>query len=61
MQEDPVCGMQLGDGVATTMVMNAGTLYFFCSHECAQIFMMRPEAYISEKYCASPCQTGSGG
>jgi adenylate cyclase len=44
---DPVCRMLIAEGRETGTFRHAGTLYRFCSFECARRFLMDPEAYTS--------------
>jgi YHS domain-containing protein len=43
---DPVCGMQVDRGKATTIDFN-GQTFFFCSDHCLHAFQANPEKYVS--------------
>ena len=42
---DPVCGKSVAGDVAKTSV-HAGTVYYFCSRDCREIFEAAPETYL---------------
>jgi adenylate cyclase len=44
---DPVCRMQIAEGREAGIFRHAGTLYRFCSLECARRFLGDPEAYTT--------------
>ncbi len=44
---DPVCRMQVRPGSIPSRLNVAGKIYYFCSLECAQIFIEQPERYMT--------------
>jgi adenylate cyclase len=46
---DPVCRMLVAEGRDAGTLRHEGTLYRFCSLECARRFLEDPEAYIPEE------------
>lgn len=44
---DPVCGKTVTADAAKTS-FHAGTVHYFCSRDCREIFEAAPEAYLSE-------------
>lgn len=45
MHRDPVCGKSVATDTAKTSV-HAGTVYYFCSRDCREIFEAAPETYL---------------
>lgn len=45
MVQDPVCGMQIGEGEAAGKVGYCGMAYYFCSVFCLAAFVENPEKY----------------
>lgn len=42
---DPVCGMALGPRTTAIQVEHRGKLYWFCSRECRDAFLLNPSRY----------------
>lgn len=53
MVQDPVCGMQIGEGEAAGKVGYCGMAYYFCSVFCLAAFVENPEKYTRGK--KEPC------
>ncbi len=45
MAKDPVCGMEIHDGLAQQRTLYMGEEYFFCSEDCKVKFEGNPEKY----------------
>jgi YHS domain-containing protein len=43
---DPVCQMKIKPADAVTSIEHAGTVYYFCSQDCADSFKESPEDYL---------------
>lgn len=43
--KDPVCGMIVEEGDAVSTVERGGTMYYFCSKDCAEEFSENPDDY----------------
>ena len=43
---DPVCGMTVEESDAAATVEHNGTVYYFCSKDCAETFQEDPEDYV---------------
>jgi Cu+-exporting ATPase len=46
---DPVCGMQIESGEAAGMAEFNGTVYYFCSEDCRDKFMAKPDKYVKSE------------
>lgn len=46
MAKDPVCGMVVDERQAAANVEHRGSLYYFCSARCHQIFSADPRKYL---------------
>jgi len=44
--KDPVCGMEGPVGRAPVRTEHAGTVYYFCSTRCRDLFLQDPDRYI---------------
>jgi YHS domain-containing protein len=44
---DPVCKMQVDLDEAVAEVVYADRTYYFCSEDCAELFRIRPEDYVT--------------
>ena len=42
---DPVCRMLVAEGREAGSLRHGGTLYRFCSLDCAELFLRDPDAY----------------
>ena len=59
MAKDPVCGMDVEEGMAAGKSEYKGQIYYFCSPGCKRTFDQNPE-----KYAGKPTeghQAGHGG
>lgn len=45
---DPVCGKSVGTDHAKSSVFD-GTVYYFCSRDCREIFEAAPDEYVGAK------------
>lgn len=43
--KDPVCGMMVEEADAPAQAEHSGTMYYFCSQDCAEEFTENPEDY----------------
>ena len=43
---DPVCQMKIKPSEAVATIEHAGTVYHFCSQDCADSFKESPEDYL---------------
>lgn len=43
---DPICGMWLAPEQVATTYTYIGRTYSFCSAECCELFVRRPEAHV---------------
>jgi Cu+-exporting ATPase len=43
---DPVCKSEIDVDMAEGQESYAGRTYYFCSHECADLFRASPESYV---------------
>ena len=46
MERDPVCGMELRPGQEVAQAQYQGRTYYFCSHECRDLFVKNPAEYV---------------
>ena len=52
MPFDPVCGKKVGTDI---MAEYEGREYFFCSEECREEFIRKPEKYVITKQDGTSC------
>lgn len=52
---DPVCGKSIRTSTAKPSVHN-GSVYYFCSRECREIFEAAPEQYVGASPPAQPSE-----
>jgi Cu+-exporting ATPase len=43
---DPVCGMKIRRSEAVASIEHNGTVYYFCSQDCADSFRESPDDYV---------------
>jgi len=56
---DPVCGKTVRTDSAKPSVHD-GTVYYFCSRECREVFEAAPESYTGARSAAQPKQLEQG-
>jgi YHS domain-containing protein len=50
MPVDPVCGIELEEEMAVSLIHN-GKSYFFCCEGCKGIFIRKPKRYAKKNLC----------
>jgi YHS domain-containing protein len=48
MPVDPVCGIELEEEMAVSLIHN-GKSYFFCCEGCKGIFIRKPKKYVRNR------------
>jgi YHS domain-containing protein len=46
MPVDPVCGIEMDEGLAINYKHNNGNVYYFCCEGCKRIFTRKPKKYL---------------